>query len=120
LICTKNGELTFAVKLIKIENEDSTNTSIFQLDGKNPFELKVYPNPAKNQFSFEVKTEKNVSVYYFLTNMQGQILREGVVMSDNSGKNVQTIKVNSFPSQTYNLSVVVDNNYYLYEKIVVE
>lgn len=110
----------FAVKLIKIENEDSTNTSIFQLDGKNPFELKVYPNPARNQFSFEVETEKNISVYYFLTNMQGQMLREGIILPDSSRKYLQTIKVNSLPSQIYNLTLVINNKYYLFEKIVIE
>lgn len=107
----------FAVKLIRVENEDSTGTSIQNLNGKNPHQLSVYPNPAKNQFSFEVKAPGSYAAYYFLSTSTGQILREGRVPGDFEGNYSQTIKVSSFGNQTAHLTVVVDNKYYLYEKV---
>lgn len=107
----------FAVKLIRIENEDSTGTSIQNLNGKNPHQLSVYPNPVKNQFSFEVKAPGSYAAYYFLSTSTGQILREGRVPGDFEGNYSQTIKVSSFGNQTAHLTVVVDNKYYLYEKV---
>lgn len=48
----------------------------FKIDGKNPYQIEVFPNPFKNDFTVKFKMESSAKISYFLTNNLGQIIQK--------------------------------------------
>jgi hypothetical protein len=104
----------YAVKLI--ENKPST---AYKIDGKNPYNIHVYPNPASKAFTIEFNLDKMMMCHYFLTNSSGQIISEGIINPAQAGNNKKTIRLEKdLPPQTLFLTVVFDNLYFITKKIV--
>ncbi|MFN2396531.1 MAG: hypothetical protein ABR597_12685, partial [Bacteroidales bacterium] len=51
----------------------------FEIDGKNPYDLTVYPNPLDNEFSVQFNVENTVKTSYLISDNRGQI----ILKSDN-------------------------------------
>lgn len=104
----------YAVKLIY---DESLKTA--EIDGKNPNELKVYPNPTKNKINVELSIESANKVEYFLTGSQGNIIDQGEFNNPQSGINKFKIKLDpTLEPQTILLTVIVDNVYFLTKKVI--
>lgn len=106
----------FEVKLI---SASENSTSISTINNENPYKLNVFPNPAKNDFTFELEVNPKDKVFYYLTNSQGQILMDGYLSIPSNEKIEHNIKLNKKNANgIYHLTVVINDKYYLYEKIL--
>jgi hypothetical protein len=111
---TKADPSIYAVKLIK--NKPSV---AYKIDGKNPYHIHVYPNPASKAFTIEYNLDKMVRCHYYLTNSVGQIISEGNFNPPQPGNNRETISLEeSIPPQTLYLTVVFDNLHFVTKKII--
>jgi hypothetical protein len=83
--------------------KEQTN-SIPVLEGKNPFDMKVFPNPSKNgEFSITTTAElKNIAI----DNVNGQLLQE---IKNPNAIETSTYKVNNLATGFYMLQLQTEN-----------
>jgi hypothetical protein len=113
---TKADPSIYAVKLIR--NKPSAANII---DGKNPYHIDVYPNPASKAINIEYNLDKMVKCQYYLINSAGQIVSEGNFNPVQTGNNREIIRLEgNIPPQTLYLTVVFDNLYFVTKKIIRE
>ena len=110
---TSADNAIYSVKLIK-----NVSTNISEIDGVNPYKLTVYPNPAFNEIALEFNRKEGAIDYFFITNINGQILDEGNLFSQKTGLNKFNLELENIPSQTLIVTVVIDDKYYLSEKVL--
>ena len=93
---------------------------VWEINGTNPFDLKVYPNPTTSEIVLELNTDRYSDIYYFITGIDGRIMQEGALSAGQEGVNTsQVLKISeAIPPQILILTVVVDNKYYLIRKII--
>lgn len=104
---------------VKLYNTTENTTSISTLNNQNPYNLNVFLNPAQKDFIFELEVNPKDKVFYYLTNAQGQILIDGKIDVSSSNKIAQNIKINKKSTDAiYYLTVVINDKFYLYEKIL--
>ncbi|HSI90371.1 MAG TPA: hypothetical protein VK927_04600, partial [Adhaeribacter sp.] len=104
----------YAVRLIR-----SNPLGVQEIDGKNPYTMVVYPNPATTEVTFSLELNKPAETHYFITNANGQIIKEGKLKSPRAGLNKETIKLEkNLPAQALLLTVVVENKFYLTRKFL--
>ncbi|NTW23758.1 MAG: hypothetical protein HGA37_03585 [Lentimicrobium sp.] len=104
----------YAVKLTHI-----SPVGVQEIDGTNPYSLKIYPNPASAEITFELNTEVPENSHYFITNTSGQIIDNGVLKSIETGSNkYQIIPDLRTRNQTLFLTVVIENKYFLTDKVI--
>lgn len=88
------------------------------IDGTNPYDIHVYPNPIQDKINFDYTLEQTADTYFFLTNNEGQIIIEGQLSANTKGKHQQTIVVPAhLKSASMVLTVVFDNRFYVTKKI---
>lgn len=90
------------------------------INGVNPFDLKVYPNPVTSEIVLHLNMDRTSDLYYYITGIDGWIIQEGVLDAMQQGlNNSQKIELSEgIKPQVLILTVVVDNKYYLIRKIV--
>ncbi len=95
------------------------STNEFEIDGDNPYDITVFPNPFENEFVAKFYTDNPVKVSYFITNSNGQILLNSEAKSFATGENTLKITLNnkSFPEYLF-LTVIFDDKYYVTEKLI--
>lgn len=92
-------------------------TGIEEIDGSNPYELEVYPNPIEESLQLAFELEAPRKAVYLLTNELGQIVMEGNFKT-HSGKNIQQLDLSSLASGTYFLTLVIDHQFFNSKKVV--
>jgi hypothetical protein len=91
----------------------------FEIDGKNPFNISVYPNPFSNEFFVKFISEKTVTASYFLTNGLGQLLIKSDTTSFNKGENTISINVKSENiGESLFFTIIFDDKYYVTRKLI--
>lgn len=87
---------------------------VLEVEGKNPFELNIYPNPATNSITLAIENDNINKAAYFITSMEGKIVQRGNLQPLENKELKQTINLNGelAPSK-YVLTVVVNDKYYL-------
>jgi hypothetical protein len=91
----------------------------FEIDGKNPYDVTVFPNPFNNSFSVKFNTNHSVKVSYFISNNLGQIIKKTSNESFNNGENPITIELDSkLSSGQYSITFVFDSKFYVTKNIV--
>ncbi len=105
----------YRVKLIR-EMPDGVEA----INGVNPFDLNVYPNPVTSEIVLYLNMDRTSDIYYFITGIDGRILQEGTLDAMQKSMNhSQKIELSEgIKPQVLILTVVVDNKYYLIEKII--
>jgi hypothetical protein len=95
------------------------SASEHEIDGKNPYNITVHPNPFKNDFNIKFHSDKAVHVSYFITNNSGHILLQSEVNLCTSGENAIEINLNhkKNASQLF-LTIIFDNKYYVSRKLI--
>lgn len=91
----------------------------FEIDGKNPYQIEVFPNPSKSDFTVKFKMDNSAKISYFITNNLGQIIQKTDNIPYPNGNN--EIKINlSKPtsSEILFLTFVFDNKYYVTKKLI--
>jgi hypothetical protein len=92
-----------------------------KLDGKNPYSITVFPNPAHKQFTVQFSLKKPVEVSYILTTAAVDLVAEKSLSELTAGDHSETISVeNLVAGQVCYLTFSFDNMYYVTRKIVVE
>lgn len=93
------------------------NTSDIKIEFNNPYEISIYPNPIKDEFSIVFNLDKPSRIAYFITNHIGQIIQSTENIRYNSGENKIKVKLNE-NAGIYNVIVVFDNEFYSSKKII--
>jgi hypothetical protein len=110
---TAADNVIYSVSLIK-----NIQTGIQALKARNPFEIKVYPNPNTGNFSVSYILWKPGSVEYFITDAKGQIIKQGSIDNQDIGAYEMTIETGpDVPSQMLTVTLVFENRYFATEKI---
>ena len=90
-----------------------------QIDGKNPYEISVYPNPIDNEFSIMFMTNQAVNVSYYITNNLGIIVQQSENKTFANGHN--TLKVHlreTVANKVLFLTVIFDNKFFTSKKLI--
>jgi hypothetical protein len=105
----------YAVYLIRDET-----VNVQQLDGRTPYEVQVFPNPATNQVQLRFDLpEERISIDYFLTDSQGRVLQTGPITQLQAGPNTLSLSLQGYPSvQVFFVTLVFDNTYYVTRKVL--
>ncbi|TVR75884.1 MAG: T9SS C-terminal target domain-containing protein [Chitinophagaceae bacterium] len=91
----------------------------FIIDGKNPYDLTLFPNPFNNSFSVKFNADHPVKASYFISNSQGKIVLETSNEIFNTGINIVDIEFDRKHSPgKYFITFVFDNKYFVTEKIL--
>ena len=94
-------------------------TEIHEIDGRNPYSMTVYPNPISKEFTIEFYVDKPLECHYFLMNSSGQIIKQDVIDQAGPGLIRETVQINpNQHTQALFLTVVIDNRYYITEKLL--
>jgi hypothetical protein len=95
------------------------STDEFEIDGKNPYDVIVFPNPFDNLFAVKFNVNQTVKASYFISNSLGQIVKKTSNQNFNTGENTLNIKIDEeLSSGQYTITFVFDNKYYVTKKIV--
>ncbi len=106
---TSADNTIYEVKLIK-----DTTTGVASINGNNPFNISVYPNPAKNKINIELSDTKFRKADYFITSLDGRMLQLGMFKQNELNGKIYTIDINSdIPAQNLSLTIVIDDVYYM-------
>lgn len=106
----------YEVWLIRNESLDTE-----EINGINPHNVHIYPNPVKNKLTLQVNGENIQKAHYFITSTDGKMIQHGVLTKIQDGKSEESIPLErALPSAAYVLTVVVNNTYYLTAKFMKE
>lgn len=98
----------------------TTWNSEYKLDGKNPYDIKVFPNPATGDFSFLFDIEKPTKISYILTDGSGKLLKRSVNQLFQPGQHSIRISQDySISTGVVHLTVIFDDLYYATQKITI-
>lgn len=105
----------YAVKLIQ---DRSTGLGILPIDGKNPFRMRVSPNPVENEITIEIDMTQAKDARYFIHSLDGKILQMGLLEALNSSNHKQTLLLDkTITPQVLQLIVIIDGKFFLHEKL---
>ncbi|PLW94470.1 MAG: hypothetical protein C0591_12770 [Marinilabiliales bacterium] len=109
-----NAENTiYAIKLIR-----GTQTGIHKIEGSNPFDFNLYPNPAEDHIKVTYELTEPASVGYFITTSDGQLLQQGEITETQMGENTKTFLIDqNIPSQLLYITLVFDNAFFVSKKL---
>jgi len=111
---TSASALVYAVRLVK------SPASVWQaVDGKNPYALTVYPNPARDEITLSFDIDKPMDAYYYLSTKSGELVRHGPAGNRAAGKNALTVKLPDLPQQHLLVTLVLDGRYFLTRTVVI-
>lgn len=104
----------YAVSLIK-----NTSSGIAMIKGSNPYKVVLYPNPTDTQFNADYELSKPVSVNYFITTSNGELLSQVELGIKNAGKQHTSLSLNKgLASQKLYVTFVFDNKYFVTEELI--
>jgi hypothetical protein len=110
---TAADNVIYSVSLIK-----NIQTGMQALKARNPFEIKVFPNPNSGSFSVSYLLWKPGSIEYFISDAKGQIIKQGSIDNQSIGAYEMTIETGpDVPSQMLTITLVFENRYFATEKI---
>ena len=90
------------------------------LDGKNPLQVQVFPNPAKSDFSLRVNLPYQGNVDVLITDVNGRIAARRSFFAMPAGK--QEVTINNAPNLrpgVYQVNVVFEGRYSARERLVI-
>lgn len=98
-----------------------TSTAIAEnnpVDGRNPYDIAVFPNPAKEKLQVNFTLDKPTTVGYFITNSAGQIIREEILGDKLNGEQNIRINLNNTSPQMLMVTFVFDDKYYVTKPVL--
>jgi len=113
---TSADTIIYAVKLT-----NNSPVGIQKIDGKNPYSIKIYPNPTRSEITFELNEDLPLDSNYFISNSSGQLIGTGDLKSAKTGSNTyQLILDTQARNQTVFLTVVVENTFFITNKVILK
>ena len=108
-----------SAKIYKVTLVRDTPTALEPLDGSNPYDLVVFPNPAGDMVKLSFKLEKEVPVYFILTDVQGKMHQQAPLRNLKQGPNEIAIPFSQFPSgKTYIITLIFNHKFSVSEKVI--
>jgi hypothetical protein len=93
--------------------------SVPTMDGKNPFTFSVSPNPTNNDI---VRVQFNLpyvaTLDYFITSIDGKILDDGEIDGLKVGDNAMNFSLENAHAKMVIITFVLDNKYYVSQKVI--
>lgn len=113
---TQADASVYEVKLVY-----NPSLSVEPVDGKNPFQLSIFPNPTQNnivQLNFEMPYLAKVS--YYVTSIDGKIVEEGNLKNVTIGTNKMNFELENENSGIIFMTLIFDDKFYLTQKIILK
>ena len=113
---TSADNVIYEVKMIRNEQLGTQ-----EVDGKNPFSFKVFPNPSssgKVKIEFDLPYETTID--YFISALDGKIIDDGEIGSVKKGLNSMNFEIDNVSNQTVILTFIFDNKFYVSRKLIVK
>jgi len=91
----------------------------YKIDGTNPYDISVYPNPFENSFNIKFHVNQAVNACYFITNNMGQIVLKSETMTYANKENTLEIQMNNkSKGEPFFITFVFDDKYYVTKKLI--
>ncbi|MDT8410909.1 MAG: hypothetical protein RQ875_00480 [Vicingaceae bacterium] len=106
-------------KIYKVYLIKDTPQSVYEINGKNPYQVNLYPNPVDDVLNVSFEMENPSPVDYFVTDAKGAIVQEGKIKVVNAGETHHKIKLNKISgAQTLFVTFIFDDKFYVSKKVV--
>ncbi len=93
----------------------------FEIDGKTPYDLQLFPNPAKDIINVELFGDNIQQVRYFITSTEGKMIQSGTIGEINTQQNNAVLQIDpSLSTQQLLVTIVVNDKYYIHRTIMKE
>jgi hypothetical protein len=113
---TSADTIIYAVKLT-----NNSPVGIQKIDGKNPYSIKIYPNPTRSEITFELNEDLPLDSNYFISNSSGQLIGTGDLKSAKTGSNTYQLMLDTQArNQTVFLTVVIENKFFITNKVILK
>lgn len=90
-----------------------------QINGENPYTMRVFPNPATADITVSFTTERVKSAYYYLTAMNGTLVQQGALPAVSAGLQQHHLKLPESPNaESLQLTVVLDGRFCITQEII--
>jgi hypothetical protein len=100
-------------------NLNPLSNTAYQIDGSNPYDVIISPNPFEDVLNFSFNIDKVVRMNFIVSNSLGQILKKSdeVLLSANDNKvTLYTVDFN-FKDKIF-VTFIFDNKYYITKTII--
>ncbi|MDP2238341.1 MAG: hypothetical protein Q8J88_18080 [Bacteroidales bacterium] len=95
-------------------------SAVQAIDGSSPYRIKILLNPVQSFINIAVAGKEAAEIRYFLNDMQGKIILQGMIEPTVAGFQTYRIALNKdIKPQIMSLTLVFDNKYYHTEKVIV-
>ena len=102
---------------VKLVYNPTLSTQI--IDGSNPFEFTVYPNPVKGDtIQVEFNAPYEAKLDYIISSINGKIISEGSIVDYKIGKNSMKFDLESPSEKVVILTFIFDQKYFNSKKIL--
>ncbi len=102
----------FEVKLIREHAPSGV-----EINGKNPYKVEVFPNPASDRVSIRYEARNTKPAEYFVTTPEGRLLTKGIFEQQQQGSNLQTINLPAHNGLML-LTLVFENRFFVTKQII--
>ncbi len=100
--------------------EEEEMVLAYEIDGHNPFEISVNPNPVSEDFAINFHLENEAEVSYMLSNAAGQIVKQSTRVKYSGGEHSWPVKFTPVQRGIYFLNVFFDGKYCVTQKLIFE
>ncbi len=100
-------------------SKNPVSISEFEIDGHNPFDVIVFPNPFKNEVFVTVNLNNETNISYLITNGLGKIVLSSDTKIFKKGEN--TISINfskKHKKEQLFLTLIFNDKYYVTKKLI--
>jgi hypothetical protein len=112
---TSADDTAYAIYLINTQPGIHVN----QIEGQNPYLIKVMPNPASDTFVVETFIRKDAPVWYFLNDLQGRQVDQGKIIPGDTGLfHLEIGFPANLPDGPYSLTLVFEDQFFTNEKVI--
>ena len=113
---TSADNVIYEVKMIK-----NTPLGVYEIDGRNPFSFRVFPNPITHgMVNIEFDVPYVTTIDYFISSIDGKIIDDGEISDVKQGRNSMPFEIDNVSNQTVILTLIFDNKFYVSQKVIVK
>ena len=88
------------------------------IDGRNPFQISVSPNPFSTEFKVTFNLDKTTKINWLLTDASGKIIRNGLSSTKAAGKQSFDVQLEKSSEKFVVLTVIFDDKFYVTRKLL--
>jgi hypothetical protein len=112
---TSASPTIYEIKFIR-----ETATGVQLIDGKNPYDFNVFPNPAEETIHVTYGMEVPGKVNYFVSTLDGKIIAQGAFAEAGIGTINQDISLSKYASGEFLLTLVFEDKFFVTKRVFKE